>query len=423
MLTRGMGKFASLTAAAMLVTASVVSLSPLAAAQSPSPAASGSTGCATGTDAASLQIPDIQEGKFNVAMVLIGPHDDGGWSQAHYEGLQYLCQNMPNVHVAYVELVPETSDSEQVFRSLSRKGFDLVIGTSFGYMDPMATVAEEFPDTTFVHLTGYKSNGTNFGNLFGSIEDMKYLAGMIAGSRAKLDGNPKLGYMATFPIPEELRLGNAIMLGAKQTCPECTMDVRFINTWHDPAAERDGAASLFDAGADVVFTGADTPANADVAKEKGKWAVTYDEASSCHNDACLTAPYWIWGPVYQRIAEAVQAGTYKAGYDYFDADSGAMGLFGFMDGQTPQPGVAALPAADVAKVKDTLAKMLAGTFNRFDVFSGPISDNTGKVIVPAGAKLVQTDLDQFPPGAPGSECSTCMHWWAAGINADLPPLQ
>ena len=104
----------------------------------------------------------------------------------------------------------------------------------------METVAKEFPDITYLHLTGYKSNGKNFGNFFGAVEDMKYLAGMLAGSRAKKDGNPKIGYMATFPIPEELRLGNAIMRGAKQTCPECTMDVRFINTWHDPQKERDG---------------------------------------------------------------------------------------------------------------------------------------------------------------------------------------
>ena len=89
----------------------------------------------------------------------------------------------------------------------------------FGYMDPMATVAEEFPDQTFLHLTGYKSNGKNFGNFFGAIEDMKYLAGMLAGSRAKLDGNPKIGYMATFPIPEELRLGNAIMLRRQEDLP------------------------------------------------------------------------------------------------------------------------------------------------------------------------------------------------------------
>jgi basic membrane protein A len=289
-------------------------------------------------------------------------------------------------------------------------------------MDPMATVAEEFPDATFLHLTGFKSNGKNFGNFFGAMEDFKYLAGMLAGSRAKADGNPKIGYMATFPIPEEIRLGNAIMRGVRQTCPECTMDIRFINTWHDPVKERDGAASLFDAGAQVVFTGADTPAVADVAAEKGKWGVTYDHPVSCHVDACLTAPYWIWGPEYARIAEQVKAGTYTAGYEYFDADSKAMGLFGFMDGETPQPGVADLPAADIQKVKDTLAQMLAGQFGRFDVFAGPIVDNTGKTLLPDGQKLQQSDLDQFPPGAPGSECSVCMYWWHEGISVELPPL-
>ncbi len=366
-----------------------------------------------------VQLPETVDGKFNVAMVLIGPHNDGGWSQAHFEGLQYVCETMDGTHVAYMENVPEGADSEQVFRSLARKGFDFIIGTSFGYMDPMELVAEDFPDSTFLHLTGYKSNFENFGNFFGAMEDFKYLAGMLAGSRAKLDGNPKIGYMATFPIPEEIRLGNAIMLGAKETCPECTMDIRWINTWHDPTLEREGAASLFDAGAQVVFTGADTPAVAQVAEEKGKWGVTYDHPGSCTSDACLTAPYWIWGPEYARIAEQVREGTYAAGYEYFDADTGAMGLFGFMEGETMQPGLADLPEEDVQLVKDTLAAMLAGEFTRFDVFAGPIMDNEGNQILAEGETLEQSDLDQFPPGA-GDGCDTCMFWWADGIEAALP---
>jgi basic membrane protein A len=367
-----------------------------------------------------FEIPDVEKDKFNVAMVLIGPHDDGGWSQAHYEGLQYVQENVPNVNTAYIENVPEGADSEQVFRALARKGFDLIYGTSFGFMDPMETVASEFPDTSFVHISGYKSNGTNFGNLFGAMEDMKYLAGMLAGARAKMDGNPKLGYMATFPIPEELRLGNAIALGMKETCPECTMDVRWINTWHDPVAERNAAASLFDAGAQVVFTGADTPAVADVAQEKGKWGITYDWVGSCKVERCLTAPYWNWGPVYAKISQGINDGTYKVGWDYFDADSGGLGLFGFMDGQTLTTGLQDLPPEVIQQVKDTLAKMLNGEFNRFDVFSGPINDNTGSSFVPAGEKLEQADLDQFPPGAPGLECKYCMKWWAEGITAELP---
>jgi basic membrane protein A and related proteins len=369
-----------------------------------------------------FQIPEIQKGKFNVAAVLIGPHDDGGWSQAHYEGLVYLEKNVPNSHVAYIENVPEGADSEQVFRSLARKGFNLILGTSFGYMDPMGTVAEEFPDITFIHVSGYKSNMKNFGNLFGAMENMKYLAGILAGSRAKLDGNPKLGYMATFPIPEELRLGNAFMLGAKKTCPECTMDVRWINTWHDPVAEKDGAASLFDGGAQVVLTGADTPSNADVAQAKGKWGITYDYIGSCKVERCLTTIYWNWGPIYTKIAQGVIDKTYKPGFDYFDADSGSLGLYGFMEGQKLTKGESELPAADIQMVRDILAQMLAGKFTRFDVFSGPIVDNKGNTIVPAGQKFEQADIDQFPPGAPGLECKYCMYWWAEGITAELPSL-
>jgi basic membrane protein A len=367
-----------------------------------------------------FQIPEVVDGKFNIAMVLIGPHDDGGWSQSHYEGLVYIEENVPNVHTAYIENVPEGADSEQVFRSLSRKGFDLIFGTSFGFGDPMEAVSAEFPDTMFIHLTGIKSNFTNFGNLMGAMENMKYLAGMLAGARAKQDGETKLGYMATFPIPEEIRLGNAIALGMRKTCPECTLDVRWINTWHDPIIEKEAAASLFDAGAYVVFTGADTPANADVAQEKGKYGVTYDWYGSCKVDACLTAPYWLWGVEYARITEGVIAGTYEPGYDYFDANTGALGLYGFMEGQELTAGLKDLDPAVIAEVKDLLAQMQAGTFTRFDVFSGPINDNKGNVVLPAGQSLEQVDLDAFPEFGLPCSVDVCMKWWAEGITAELP---
>jgi len=409
---------ALLTIAATLITACGTA-TPAAPAQAPA-ATTAPVAQPTAAPKTGLQIPDIEKGKFNVAYVLIGPHDDGGWSQAHYEGLLYVEQNVPNTHVAYIELVPEGADSEQVFRSLARKGFDLIFGTSFGYMDPMEVVAEEFPDSMFVHISGFKSNETNFGNLFGAMEVMKYIAGMYAGSRAKVDGNPKLGYMATFPIPEELRLGNAIALGMKRTCPECTMDVRWINTWHDPVIEKEAAASLFDAGVQVVFTGADTPAAGDVAQEKGKWGVNYDWVGACKVERCLTTPYWNWGPVYAEIAQQTTDGAYKPGWEYFDADSGALGLYGFMEGQTPQPGFDDLPAEDQQLIRDTVAAALAGEFTRFDVFKGPINDNKGTVILPDGVSLEQADLDGFKEF--GSPCKVCMYWWADGITAELPSL-
>ncbi len=308
---------------------------------------------AADTGGEKYQIPAIEEGKYNVAFVLVGPHDDGGWSQAHDVGRMYVEENVDNVHTAYIENVAEGADAEQVIRSLARKGFDVIFTTSFGYMDASEIVADEFPDVDIIHLTGYKSNEDNFGNLMGAMEDIKYLAGMLAGSRAKVDGNPKLGYIATFPIPEELRLGNAFALGAQQTCPECTVDVRWIFTWHDPILEKEAAQSLFDGGAQVVMTGADTPAPAEAAPE-GKWGITYDYSGNCTLPTCLTSMYWNWGPEYARIVEGSRDETWTGGWEYFDADTGSMGLYGFMDGETPQPGVADIPAEDFSLIKDTL---------------------------------------------------------------------
>ncbi|NUQ37174.1 MAG: BMP family ABC transporter substrate-binding protein [Caldilineales bacterium] len=366
------------------------------------------------------QIPTIQEGKYNVAFVYVGPHDDGGWTQAHDQGRIYVQDNVADVHTAYVENVAEGADAEQVTRSLARKGFDVIFTTSFGFMDASEIVASEFPDVDIIHLTGFKANGENFGNLMGAMENMKYAAGMLAGARAKADGNPRLGYIATFPIPEELRLGNAFALGAQQTCPECTVDVRWIFTWHDPILEKEAASSMFDAGVQVVMTGADTPAPAEAAPE-GKWGITYDYQYNCTNPRCLTSMYWNWGPVYARIVEESRAGTWKGGWEYFDSDTGGMGLSGFGEGEELMPGVASLPEADLALIRETYGKFLSGELNRFDVFKGPITDNQGNLVLAEGVSLEQADLDGFAQF--GSECKTCMYWWNQNVTAELPSLE
>ncbi|OQY30629.1 MAG: hypothetical protein B6I38_07100 [Anaerolineaceae bacterium 4572_5.1] len=197
------------------------------------------------------------------------------------------------------------------------------------------------------------------------------------------------------------------------------MDVRWIFTWHDPIKEQEAAKSLFDAGAQVVMTGADTPAPAQVAPE-GKWGITYDYSGNCTVDACLTSMYWNWGPIYADIVELSRNDEWVGGWEYFDADSGGMGLYGFMEGETLQPGVAELPAEELQLIESTLEMMLNGDFDRFDVFSGPITDNQGNVILAEGESLEQVDLDGFQQF--GSDCETCMYWWNENITAELPEL-
>ena len=420
MLKQRMWTLLSTLVVAALIFGGCVASQPAAPAAEAPAAEAPAEAAAPAEEASAVQIPDIEEGKYNVAFVYVGPHDDGGWSQAHDVGRQYVESNLENVHTIYVENVAEGADAEQVIRSLARKGFDVIFTTSFGFMDASEIVATEFPDVDIIHISGYKSNGANFGNLMGAMENMKYLAGMLAGSRAKVDGNPKLGYIATFPIPEELRLGNAFALGAQETCPECTVDVRWIFTWHDPIVEKEAAASLFDSGVQVVMTGADTPAPAEAAPE-GKWGITYDYSGNCTDDACLTSMYWNWGPIYADIVERSRNSEYVGGSEYFETPSGGLGLLGFMEGETLQPGVADLPEEDLQLIRDTLAAMLAGEFDRFDVFMGPITDNQGNLVLAEGVSLEQADLDGFAQF--GSTCTTCMYWWNENVTAELPSLE
>jgi len=358
-------------------------------------------------------IPQALADRFNVAFVYVGPVGDGGWTWAHDQARRQLEATLPAVHTAYVESVAEGADAEQVVRSLARKGFQLIVTTSFGFMDATETVAGEFPGVRFLHVSGFKRNATNFGNAFGAMETMKYLAGMIAGARARADGVPRLGYIAPFPIPEVVRLGNAVMLGARQTCPECTLEIRWMNSWFDPGKEQEAAESMLNAGVDVVITGADTTGPIVAAGKRGKWAVGYDSSNACQADPahCLTTPYWNWSVLYVDVVKRIQAGTWTPGAWYGEADTGVLGLVGFEEGATPQPGV---PPEVVPLVREKLAAMKAGKLTRFDLFKGPLKDNAGNVVVAEGQVLTQADLE----GLEG--CTTCMRFLVEGVVGQLP---
>ena len=379
----------------------------------------------------SVTIPTVEEGKTNVAFVYVGPIGDGGWTYAHNQGREYIEANGENMHTAYLESIPEGADAERVIRSLARQGFDVIFTTSFGYMDPTGTVAEEFPDTVFVHITGQKKNDSNFGNVMGAMEEMKYLAGMVAGAKAAEDGSNRVGIIAPFPIAEVIRLSNAAALGMKETCPDCEMDIRWIFTWFDPVLEREAAESLLDDGATVIITGADTPGPVQAAGDRGATGIAYDSDNACAGleDVCLGVPYWTWGPVYLDIVERVADGTWTPEDYYGDTTDGMMGFYGFMEGQEPYPSV---PADVIPLVQERLAQMQSGEFDRFAMFTGPINDNQGNEVIPAGVSLTQSDLEGLSEGYMGAfgiegreSCTICMDYLVEGFvtTAEIPPLE
>ena len=358
-------------------------------------------------------------GDLKVAFVYVGPVGDGGWTWAHDEGRKFLEKAVPGVRTSFFEKVAEGAEAEQVIRTLARDGNNLIVTTSFGFMDATAAVASEFPAVKFVHVSGFRKNETNMANLMGAMESMRYLAGVIAGARAAKDGSKRIGAVEPFPIPEVIRLLNAFALGVQVTCPDCRISLRWINSWFDPVKEKEAALSLLQAGADVIITGADTPGPVAAAGEAGKWGIGYDSRNACDAAAerCLTTTYWNWGPTYQQVAEQVKAGTFKPADLYPDADSQLVGLLGFEPGERVAPGV---PEEIVPRVIELREKMRKGEFNRFSIFTGPITDNKGNEVLSAGQTMTQEDLEGLK-GVPGRpDCTVCMSWLAANVDGVIP---
>ncbi len=334
--------------------------------------------------------------KIKAAWVYVGPIGDAGWTYAHDLGRKYVEQNVPGVETAYVESVPEGADAERVFRDFAEKGYDVIFGTSFGYMDTMEKLAEEYPDVVWVHVSGYKWNDTNFDNLFGRMYKMKYLAGVAAAMKTK---TKKIGYIAPFPIPEVIRHINFATLGARSVDPEIEVQVVWINTWYDPPTEREAAETLLAAGADVIITGADTPGPVQAASEKGKWGMAYDSPNACElaGDGCIGVPYWNWGVAYAEIVREVQNGTFKPRGlpdSWWDADTGIVD-FGFG------------PAADdaiKAKVNELKQKIVSG---ELDVAAGPIYAQNGQLAVAEGDSLSWEEIWE-------------MKWFVQGVIGEIP---
>ena len=332
------------------------------------------------------------EKRMKVGFVYVGPVGDAGWTYEHDQGRLYLERHDPKVTTTKVESVPEGADSERVFTDLARKGYKLVIGTSFGYMDPMVKVAAQFPDVAFVHISGFK-RAKNLMTAFGRIEQPRYLTGLVAGSMTKSN---IIGYVAAHPIPEVVRGISAFTLGVRAVDPKATVHVVWSNTWYDPAQEKEAAESLLSIGADVLTQHQDSPATVQAAAAKGKYAVGYNsDMSKFGPKAFLTAPIWHWGPMYVYIAKQVEAGTFKGEDLWWGMDKGVVDI---------APLGPMVPPAVKTMVMAKRRAIIAGTFNEF---AGPIKDQAGVARIPAGGAL--SDSTQLS-----------MNWFVQGVVGTIP---
>lgn len=327
--------------------------------------------------------------ELQVGFIYVSPVGDAGWSYAHDQGRLFI-DKLDGVTTSYVEAVPEGPDSERVMLNMARKNYDLIFATSFGYMDPMLKVAQKFPNTIFMHCSGFKT-AANMGNYFGRMYQARYLSGMVAGAMTKSN---TLGYVAAFPIPEVIRGINAFTLGAQAVNPDAQVRVVWTKTWYDPATEKEAAKSLLDVGADVIAQHQDSPGPQEAAQEKGVYSIGYNsDMSAFAPKSHLCAPVWNWGPYYKEVVDAVRNGTFEPKPVWYGMEHGIVDLSPMSD----------MVPGDVQKA--VLAKKEAITSGQMQVFMGPVKDQTGAVRIPDGKIPEDGELlgmDYFVQGVIGT---------------------
>jgi basic membrane protein A and related proteins len=315
---------------------------------------------------------------FKAAWIYVGPHNDGGWSQAHDQGRLYVQKQLgSNVQTTYKENVPEGPQVAQVIEQLIRDGNKIIFATSFGFQPAMAAAAKKHPDVKFEMATG-TTILSNMAEYYGAGEDAIYLSGIAAGAATK---SGVVGYVVPFAIPEVIRHANAFTLGVQKAHPGAKVKLVWTNSWFDPAKEKKAAESLHSAGADVLGQNVDSPSTGQFAKSVGAPWVGYDsDAQKFAPKQWLTGAIYNWGPYYLSRVKAAMNGTWKTGNYYGNLKDGFTKLAPY------GPGVSAATKALIAKQK---ALIVSGKWNEF---SGPIYDQSGKLRIKPGHRPTFNEL-------------------------------
>ena len=336
--------------------------------------------------------------KVKVGFVYLTTPGDHGWTYAHEVGRQDVINHFGDkVETTFVENVPEGPDATRVIRDLAKQGNDIIFTTSFGYMDPTLKVAKEFPEVKFDHITGYKrAPNMATGNI--RFYEGRYVQGVVAGLMTKSN---KIGYIASFPIPEVIQGINAFGLGLRSVNKDAEVSVIWVNTWYDPVKEADAAKVHIAEGADILAQHTDSPAMLQTAEKAGVYGFGQSsDMKAFAPKAQLFSSVNNWGPYYVSQIQALMDGSWTTGEgpDHWAGNTWA----GMADDFLVLTQFENMPA-DVAAAAQKAADDIKSGTNK--IFTGPIRDNNGTEKVPAGKTLndgeLFTTLDYYVEGVVG----------------------
>lgn len=305
---------------------------------------------------------------LKVGFILVGPENDFGWNWAHAQGAKAIEDHFGDmVEVTVVEDVREGAEDEKAIRDLVASGHKVIFATSFGFLPAVSTVANEYQDINFIHISGHiKNPPDNIKTLFGRLYQPRCLAGIAAAEHTK----SFVGFVAAFPIPEVIRNINAFTKCAREFNPDIEVRVVWTNTWYNPPQEKEAAEALVLAGADFIAQYQDSTAAVTVARDAGFFSIGNDTDMNRIGGVgptVLTTPIWQWGESYIEIVQEHIDGQFKSGNFWYGMDTGIVDY---------APLSTNVPVSTVELIEKRAMEIVSGEYK---VFCG-VKTNQGNVV-------------------------------------------
>ncbi|WP_299647134.1 BMP family ABC transporter substrate-binding protein [uncultured Jannaschia sp.] len=340
-----------------------------------------------------------QDDPIKAGFIYVGPIGDGGWTYQHDQGRLALEEEYGDrVETVYQESVPEGADAERAITQMALGGADIIFTTSFGYMDATNAVAEKFPDVKFEHATGFKRDHPNVSTYDARFYEGRAVLGTLAGHLTETN---KIGYIGSFPIPENIQGINSAYLHAKEVNPDVEMVVTWAYTWFDPAKEADAARAMIDQGVDVILQHTDSTAPQAAAEEanaNGGRVFTFGQASDMAEfkpEPRVASIIDNWAPYYIERVGAVMDGTWEQ-----QASWGGMAEGEVVIGEITD----AVPEEAKAAAEEMIANITDGSYHPF---TGPINKQDGSEWLAEGEVAEDGEL-------------AGMDFYVEGITGDIP---
>jgi basic membrane protein A len=236
----------------------------------------------------------------------------------------------------------------------------------------LLALARKYPKVVFRQVTAFANPGNppNVGSQSGLINQGHYVNGVAAGLCTTSN---KLGFVAGKPFGPVLLNVNSFLLGSRQTNPDASVRVIFTGEWEDETHDAAATNALVDAGCDVITCHLDAPAVViETAERRGvKTCGHAFDQEPLAPKGYITGAEHTWTDMFENFVETLQKGGSLPNFVIGGYDKGYIASSPFGAGATPQAINAAKTAIQAMKDGDA-------------IFVGPIKDNTGKMVVPAG---------------------------------------